>query len=157
LICGVIVIFSLIVVLNRPKESDSAQIVDALNASIQASKDGKAGGVLDKLSSAFEVNNARIPSDKIVAFVKRLRPDISVDDPKPILKGDDAEIISTVHVEGTFMGLHPSADLKGVIINFHRETTYKWLIVPEATWHMTSIQLSPDGLSDVEQWSSFLD
>ena len=134
---------------SRPRTSDSEQIVAALNDSIKASKEGRPGGVLDKLADGFQVNNQSFSSGQIADFIKKHKPSVSVLQPAPVVTDDDAHIISPVRVSVDFLGSDHGITIPDVDIQFHRESARAWLIFPVSTWHMTKINVPPDALSNL--------
>ena len=134
---------------SRPKKSDSEQIVAALNDSIQASKEGRPGGVLDKLSDGFQVNSQSVTTGQIADFIKNRKPTVDVLQPAPVVTADDAHIISPVRVSVSFLGSDHGITVPDVDIQFHRETARAWLIFPVSTWRMTKINVPPNALSNL--------
>ncbi|MHB8637528.1 MAG: hypothetical protein ACYC96_13750 [Fimbriimonadaceae bacterium] len=133
----------------RPKESDSEQIVAALNDSIQASKDGRPGGVLDKLADGFKLNDQTVSTGQIADFIKKRRPSIDVLQPLPVVEDDVAHIVSPVRVSVHILGDDHGITVPDVDIQFHRETARAWLIFPVRTWHMTKIDVPPNALENL--------
>jgi len=132
---------------SRPRTSDSEQIVAALNDSIKASKEGRAGGVLDKLAEGFQVNNQSLTSSQIANAIKKYQPNVTVLQPLPVVTNDEAHILSPVKLSVNILGGSHDFTLKDVDIEFHRETSRAWLIFPVDTWHMTKVNMSEDSLS----------
>jgi hypothetical protein len=133
----------------RPRTTDSEQIVAALNESIKASKEGRPGGVLDKLADGFQVNDQSFSSGQIANFIKKRQPTIDVLQPLPVVTDDDAHIMSPVRVSVNFLGGDHGITVPDVDIHFRRESARAWLIFPVHTWHMTKINVPPDALSSL--------
>src|SRR5579862_4069605 len=121
----------------RPKTSDSEQIVAALNESIKASKEGRPGGVLDKLADGFQINNQTFTSGQIADFIKKRQPTVDVLQPLPVVTDDNAQIVSNVRVTVNILGGNHAITVPDVDIHFRREDARAWLIFPIHSWHMT--------------------
>lgn len=155
LICGLVAIGFLVYgwFATRPRGSESDQVVAALNASIEASKKGESGGVLDKLSEAFTVNRQAVTMREVANVIDKYRPAISVEQPKPVITGDTATIISSVTANLSFGGNSQSFTIKNVVINFRRESAHTWLIYPVSVWRVTDIRLPDDVASQLASLS----
>ncbi len=135
---------------SRPKGTDSDQVKVALEDSIKASREGRPGGVLDKLSAAFQVNDQSVSSGQVANAIKRFQPAIDVDKPSPVVTEDTAHVISPMKVTLNVMGHSSEYTVNNVDIEFHREIGNKWLIYPVSTWHMTQIHLPSDVMTQFE-------
>lgn len=140
---------------SRPRGSDADQIVAALNESIKASKEGRPGGVLDKLADGFQVNNQSLASGQIADFIKKHHPDIEVLQPLPVVTADDAHIVSPVKVSFDLLGSSHGVTVDNVDIEFHRETARAWLIFPVPAWHVTKISVPEDSIGTLAPLSGF--
>jgi hypothetical protein len=132
---------------SRPRTSDSEQIVAALNESIAASKEGRAGGVLDKLAEGFQVNDQSFTSSQIAQAIKKYQPNVSVLEPAPTITDDDAHIVSPVKLSVSILGGNHDFTIKNVDIQFRRESARAWLIFPVSTWHLAKVNTPEDALS----------
>lgn len=142
---------------SRPRKSDSEQIVAALDESIKSSKEGRPGGVLDKLADGFQVNNQSFSSTQIAEFIKKRQPTIEVLQPLPTVTDDDAHIVSPVRVSIHLLGMDHGITLKDVDIQFHRETARAWLIFPVPTWHVTKINVPAEAMNSLSPLGGFSD
>ncbi len=124
--------------------SDSKLIQDALKEAIKASKEGRPGGVLDKLSDTFKVN-AQEPGQRTVAdFVKHSHPDIALSNSTPVIDGDTATITSDVVVTVDFLNQKQTINALGVKMVFKKEDTRDMLIFPAKKWHLSDVTV-PEG------------
>lgn len=133
--------------LTRP--DDRTQVKQALADAIEASRDGRPGSVVDKLSDSLKVNGEGGPSLRQVAeFVKNNHPRVTVANPEPTIRGDEAEIDSDVRIEISLLG-ERSLDLKNVQILFRKESGRDWLIFPTTNWKLSEVRIPPGQLPDL--------
>ena len=133
--------------------SDQAQIQKALQDSIQASKEGKPGGVMDLLSSQIKFNQQDAGGNmgSVAQFIKNQRPDVEVTNQQAIVTGDTAQITSPVNLKLDFLGQQRTVHLKNVVLIFKREATTHWLILPSKTWKLAEIDAPDAGEADFLQ------
>lgn len=132
--------------LTRP--DDRTQVKQALADAIEASREGRPGSVVDKLSDTLKVNGEGGPSLRQVAeFVKNNHPRVTVANTEPTIRGDEAEIDSDVRIEISLLG-ERSLDLKGVQILFRKESSRDWLIFPTTKWKLSEVRIAPGQLPD---------
>src|SRR4051812_25538220 len=97
---GIVVALILLrVTIFAPQPDDQALIQNALKDSIEASKEGRPGGVLDFLSSKFKINSESPGRFDIAKFIREHKPDITVYNTKAIISGDTARIETPVEVK----------------------------------------------------------
>jgi hypothetical protein len=131
--------------MNRP--SDQAQIQKALQDSLQASREGKPGGVLALLSDQLKVNNQLPPEySQISQFVRESRPDITVDRTQALVTGDEARIVSPVEVKLDLVGQTMQQHLDNVTLVFRKEPAREFLFVPTTAWRLAEVRLPENGL-----------
>jgi hypothetical protein len=124
-----------------PAESDQQQIKDALNNAIKASRQGQAGGVMELLSSNFKLNDVHYAAGlDVEKAINRLKPDVEVQKPDPVINGDSATITSPVRLSI----LSRSLDLSSVTFVFKREHDKKWLVIPSTNWKLESASIPPE-------------
>ncbi len=133
--------------------SDQQQIQTALDDSIQASREGRPGGVLDLLSKnlTFNGEDASGYQGQVAQFIKKQRPDVTVVQPNPIVTGDEAQIVSPVNITVSLLGQTKTFNLKDVILTFHREQTMKFLIFPTTRWELTEVRAQTPPALDISQ------
>ena len=125
------------------RPSDAEQIRLALKESIQASKEGRPGSVVDLISDNFQINEGTtVAKGQIAKWIAQLKPDIEIVDPKPVISGDAAVITSPVHFRSALFGLERQMD--SVKITLQRESAREWLIIPSTKWRITQVFVPPD-------------
>lgn len=131
--------------LNAQPPNDQALIREALRQSVEASREGRPGGVLDVLSSQFEINNeAPGTRGQIAQFVRDSKPDVEVKNQEAVITGDLATIVSPVHLKVSFLGQTIDQEFPSVEITFRKEDSTRWLIVPTREWKLAEVRLRED-------------
>jgi hypothetical protein len=143
---AIVVLLGLRMTLFAPHQNDQEMIRDALAQSIKDSKDGKAGSLMDLLSDKFKVNGTQESQHDIARLVKQWRPDITVDSEDPIVSGDTAKIISTVHLKVSLPGGEIDKDVPNVTFTFQREDSSKFLVIPTKKWKLTDVDVPPGSI-----------
>ena len=117
--------------------TDEQLIQEALEESIQASREGSSGGVLSRLASNFTYNNEGIGARTDAArWIQTLRPEISVFSREIIKDGEKARIVTPVKV--TFAG-GINVDLETVTVTFKKSTGTRYVVFPYADWQIESV------------------
>jgi hypothetical protein len=127
-----------------PRPNDQRLIADALHQSIEASKEGRAGGVLDILSSKFRINDQSPGRMDIAKFIRDSHPDVDVSNTTAIVSGDTARIDSPVHVKAQFLTQTFDQQIPNVTFVFKREDAYRYFVIPTTEWHLTDIVVPGD-------------
>jgi hypothetical protein len=136
--------------LTRP--SDETLIQEALAESIKASREGRAGGVMDLLSQELRVNDID-PGTRaqIARMVREWKPDVEVVDPTPLVTGDEARIVSDVDLKIGFIGPKIERRIPEVTLLFRRETGREWLVLPADRWRLYRVFAPPEATQDFLQ------
>jgi hypothetical protein len=122
------------------RPSDEEQIKQALEQSIEASREGQPGGVLDILLRSATFNDLPIDNRREVAdTIRRLRPDLTVYNPEPIIDGDEAVIRSDVRVEFG-LGPLPDQEVSNVEIYFEQVPSTVYVIFPINEWKVSRVE-----------------
>lgn len=131
---------------------DDKQLVrEALAESIKASKEGRPGGVMDKISSQFTVNNETpVSTSQIEMFIRNSKPDLEVLKPDPVIMGEEAQITSPVKVKLDMpAGGGIDQTVEGVSLIFAKESATEWLVIPTKKWRLKEVKLPPDFLAQI--------
>jgi len=138
-------------VLNPP--DDKALIKTALSDSIKATKEGRPGGVMDKLSMNLKYNGESESGNQteIARYIRNSRPDITVEQPDPIVVGDEARIVTPVELKVNQLGITMSKRLKEVTLVFHKEDDRDWLIFPNQKWKLAEVEVPDSSVADLFQ------
>lgn len=126
-------------------ESDQVLIERALDESIQASKEGRPGGVMDFLSRELTFNEQQVGNWREVSrFIREQRPDVEVQDRKVVLLGDDrAEMRSPVRLSLKVLGFSQSVTIPEVRIEFEKESGRRYVVFPDRRWRVVRVH-APD-------------
>ncbi len=132
--------------LNQP--SDETLIAEAVKDGLKASKEGRPGGVLDKISANLTVNGDDTPGARpqIADYVKKLKPDVEFTSLKPQVFGDEARIETPAKMSVSLLGMSQSVNLDKVTITLQRENTYEYLIFPRKAWKVTDVKVDVNAL-----------
>ena len=134
--------------MNHP--DDKTLIKQALADAIQASKEGQAGSVVDKLTENFRVNDVRTGTSKIAELVKNNHPVVDVKETDPIVSGDSAQITSDVSLHVSVLGQSFDRNLNDVQLLFKKETGTDWLIFPATRWRLAAARIPSDQMAGFE-------
>jgi hypothetical protein len=132
-------------------QDDKALIRQALAESIKASKEGRPGGVLDKISVDFKVNQQSPSRNDIADVIKKSRPDVVVTQPDPVVHESDgtAQINSPVKLSLDMLNQHIEREIPNVTIRFKREDSRQWLIFPSKQWRVTEVLIPAESLPEM--------
>lgn len=125
---------------------DQDLIRDALRQATRNGKEGKPGGVLDYLSAGFKVGDFEPTSGDISEFVRRQRPEITVLEPNPVIRGDLAEITSPVEIKYGIGNIGATRRVEGVRVIMRREAGLRYGIFPTPRWRIVSVEPPPGSL-----------
>ena len=102
--------------------SDEDQIKQALADSIQDSKAGKTGSLMELLGDQISFNSQDASSEKsqIASFIKKQHPDISFQNETAFVTGTTARIDSPATIQLSFLGQSRTIQLKEVLLIFKR-------------------------------------
>ena len=130
------------------KVDDKALILEAVKDGLKASKEGRPGGVLEKLSASLTVNGEGTPGAKsqIADYIKRLKPDVEFKSLEPQVFGDEARIETPATMSVSILGMNQSVELKNVTITLKREDSYEYLIFPKKAWRVSDVQVDVSAL-----------
>ena len=132
------------------RKDDATLIKDSLRQSLEASRKGEAGGVLDLLSNSITLNGETQSgvTSQVADFIRKQRPDVEVQNQQPIVTGDEARITSpiTIKADLPIVGTQ-SIQMRDVVLTFQRETGRTLLVLPVTKWRLTGITAPPDALS----------
>ncbi len=132
-------------------QDDKKLVREALAESIKASKEGRPGGVMDKISDKLTVNNERVASmSQIANWIRDSKPDVEVLKQDPVIMGDEAQITSPVRVKLSMpIGNGTAFDqtISNVTMVFAKESAYDWLIIPTTKWRLKEVKIPDDVMS----------
>lgn len=133
------------------QESDKSLIQKALADSIKASREGRAGGVMDKLSNQLKFNGAEYggAGRDISRFIRDSKPDITVENDDPVISGDEGTIVSPVDLKLSMLGQSLDRHLKKVTMVFRKEDARDWLVIPVRKWKLAEVEVSESAVSDL--------
>lgn len=115
---------------------------------IQASKDGQAGGVVDKLTEGFSMNGQHISLGKVADFIRNSKPDIVPQMTNAAIEGDSAHMICPVKVHAQYLGFSYDGTMKDVEFVFKKVPSSEWLIIPTHKWELDQVNVPPGAVQD---------
>ena len=128
--------------------SDKELIQGALKESIEASKEGRSGSVIELLSAQFEVNGTQPGRGEISRLVKEYKPQVEVPNDDPVIAGESAEIISPVRLKLQFP-LARTFEISDVKFLFQKEQATTFVFFPTKKWRLRSVELPEDAMSQL--------
>jgi hypothetical protein len=132
-------------VAHRP--TDETLIQQALTDSLEASRKGEPGAVMDLISKQLKVNEQSYSdSPQIAKFIKESKPDITIQDRKTLITGDEARIVSPVEIKLSMLGQSMDQSIDNVTLIFHREEARGFLFLPVVKWRLTEVRLPENQL-----------
>jgi hypothetical protein len=133
-------------------KDDKTLIQESLRQSLEASRKGEPGGVLEALSSKFKFNDqeASGQTSMIANYIKNQKPDITVTNQTPIVTGDEARITSPVKLKISvpIMG-DRTVTIPDVVMVFRKETAREFLVIPVPKWRLTEVQAQNVNPTDI--------
>lgn len=124
--------------------SDKELIRDAVKESVEASREGRPGGVLEYLSNSFTFNDQEAPNRREIGkWIRQGKPEVVLRNSEPVISGETAEIVTPVHVKFDYLAFKFDQEIPNVRITLQKEAGTKWLIVPTKKWRIVSVT-APD-------------
>ncbi len=142
-------------VIFAPQTPDKELIQAALKDAVRAGKEGRAGSVIDLMSKQMTVNDGtQVNLTQIANYVKQNKPDVEFSNQNPSINGDKAIITSDVRVS---LGLPSMAiDIKNVELEFEKENTTRWLVIPDKKWQLKNVRVPEESLASLADTASGL-
>lgn len=119
--------------------SDQVLIEESLREATKNGKEGKPGGVLDYLAGGFKVGGMEPSSGDVSDFVRNQKPEITILDPRPIIRGDMAEIVSTVEIRYGIGNIGTSQKVDNVRVTMRKESGLRYGIFPCPRWKIVEV------------------
>ena len=130
--------------------SDQEVIEETLMEAVEASKDGRSGGVLEHLSRSFSFNGQPIAERGEIAKVIRIsKPDVAVTPTVPIIEGDTATMKVDVRFNMAFQMYSLDERIENVEVVFERQAGTRWLFFPYPKWKIVEVNL-PDQTGKID-------
>jgi hypothetical protein len=149
---GIVVLLAIVLgvkgVMTLLGPSDQQLIKEALQEAIKASREGRAGSVMDFISQKLKVNEVKIMGRDAADFIRQAKPEIVVKSINPVVNDAEGTAIvqSTVNLKVSYLGFNIDRDVEGVTLKFARESAREWLIFPVKQWRLTDVSLPPDAI-----------
>lgn len=147
-----VVLVGVRVVMGLAPQDDKKLVREALAESIAASREGRPGGVMDKISSKLVINGEPLVSNPQIAnWIRNSKPDVVVEKPDPVIMGDEAQITSPVRVKlANPIGNGNALDrtVNDVTLIFAKESATTFLIIPTTKWRLREVKLPDSAVSD---------
>lgn len=142
-------------VVARDTRPDEEQIRTALQESIDLSREGRPGGVLDLLSSQFKIAGiVNLSPAAIAEQIRKNKPDIKFSNEILTVEGSSAQMMADVKIAGS-VGIGPieksfDVPVNGVVLVFRKEDARKFLFIPAKVWKLTEVQLPADFVPELD-------
>ncbi len=132
------------------RKTDQELIQEALNAAIAAGREGRPGSVLEHLSASFEINGQSIMNrEQVARFIHDNKPNVEVETKVAQVSGDFAFILTPVRL--SMAGpINLGSTIPDVRIEFQKEHTTKFLLIPDRQWRLTKVSVP------IESWSQMM-
>ena len=136
---------------NAPNDQEQIQL--ALADSIKASREGRPGGVMDKLSVNLKLNDLDASGNRsqIARYIKENQPDVVVINKTAVITGDEAQIKSPVQLSLNFLGQKMERQLEDVTLVFRRESDRVYLVFPTKKWKLAEVHVPEESVSSFMQ------
>ena len=130
------------------RKNDQQQIEIALQDSINDSKEGRPGGVLELFSKQLTVNQESMPVDRgaIAKFIREQKPTLTVENKQAKFIGQEARIVSPVNLSVPIFG---EKRLSEVTMIFKKEPDVVYGIIPSERWRLTDVRLPDDAYTQL--------
>ncbi len=137
--------------MNAPNDQEQIQL--ALAESIKASKEGRPGGVMDKLSANLKLNEMDTSGNRnqIANYIRESKPDVNVLEKTAVITGDEAQIKSPVQLSVNLLGQKMERQMEDVTLIFRRENDRAYLIFPTKKWKLAEIRVPEESVSSFMQ------
>lgn len=131
--------------------SDETLIKKALDDALVASREGRPGGVLDFLGDSFKVNSTAIGGRQVSDFIRNQKPDIQIDYRRPQFGVDTARMSSSARIKISIIGFDQDVTLKDITLDFKKEDSTDFLLLPVKKWRLTAIHVPQNSLPEEAQ------
>lgn len=121
---------------------DRVLIDQALDEAILASKEGRAGGVLDLLSRQLVVNGEPVlQRGEIADFIKRQKPEVTIERTPLTVSGDGktAAMKAPVSVKLRLLTFEKAFTFQNVTFEFAKEEATEYLVIPTKQWRLVRV------------------
>lgn len=128
--------------------SDPVLIEEALREATKNGKEGKPGGVLDYLAGGFKIGGFEPNAADVSDFVRNQKPEVTILEPRPIIRGDVAEIVSPVEIKFGIGNLGTSQKVNDVRVILHKESGFRYGIFPCPRWKIVEVSAKDASLGN---------
>ncbi|MEX2242736.1 MAG: hypothetical protein WD716_02700 [Fimbriimonadaceae bacterium] len=137
---GAVAVTALTVLFVATAPSDEDLIRQAIEESSKASSEGKPGGVLDYIDSAFLFNNTpAFDRNEIAKVVRLAKPEVEFSSFAPQIEGDEATVVADVKLKLDYLSFNIDRTVPGVEVRLRKTTGTRWLVFPGTKWKITEI------------------
>jgi len=119
--------------------SDQSLIAETLRDATRSGKEGQAGGVLEALSTGFKVGDFEPSGGEIADFVKNQKPEVTILTPTPVIRGDLAEVVSSVRIKFGVGNIGASHTVNDVRIVLQKEAGLRYGVFPTPRWRIIKV------------------
>lgn len=131
---------------------DKTLIKEALTESVRASREGRAGGVLEYLSKNFTINGEPLEDRPgIKNFIRSNRPDVEIESLQPLIDNDTATVNSPITVKIGFASASYPVRIEQAAITLRKEHGTRWLVYPSPKWRIVEVKTPQTELGQFAQ------
>jgi len=133
----------------QPKDQDL--INQALKESVDASREGRSGSVMEYLSRSLKYNEIPVENRAEVArYIRNSKPEIYLENTAALINGDSAQVVTPADLRVAVGPMPVTLHIDRVVITLGRETGTRFLVLPAPIWRIREVHA--DGL-DLSQLS----
>ena len=145
-ISSAVIVAALVGIFYATAPSDEELILQALDEAVEASKEGRPGGVLEHLSRTMTYNGQKVYDwSEFSRIIKFAKPVIVVDANRPQIDGAQAIVTARVEFKMGFQAVSIDETVENVEIRFRRESGTRWLIFPAPKWKIIEVSAPESG------------
>ncbi|MBS1713417.1 MAG: hypothetical protein JST30_03685 [Armatimonadetes bacterium] len=135
----------------QPKDQDL--INQALKESVDASREGRSGSVMEYLSRSLTYNDVPVEYRAQVArYIRNSKPEIYLENTAAIISGDSAQIVTPADLRIAVGPMPVNLHIDRVVITLGRETGTRFVFLPAPIWRIKEVhtdKLDLSGLSEL--------
>lgn len=128
--------------------SDNQQIEKVFYEAIVASREGKPGSLIDKLSFKFKVNGMEPGMRKVADFIRDSKPELQASYNTPSIHDNEGLMTSNVKIKAQYLAFSFDGEVKNVEFVFKKESTQVWLFIPSSTWRLEQVNVPNESIQE---------
>jgi hypothetical protein len=130
---------------------DKTLIKEAIAECAKASREGRAGGVLDFLSKNMTLNENEVSGNRseVSKYISNMKPDVEFTSIEPNVFGDEAKVESPAKFTLSLLSFEKTFDIPKVTVSLKKEEERTWFLVPTKKWRITNIQVPAETIGQI--------